>query len=311
MKTVIALLIITFAVLSPSFLHAQTGDLTVDADLTVGNNLTVTTDSALGNNLTVGNNLSVSGSSTLVGNSMFQGSILAGCAGWNNNGYVGIPAAPMTILGPVSDPFDPNNPPQDPPTATTVWSNSMWGGDFFGAIMTLTMDYNAAFQVQWYADGYSSNTLPIVLNPLGGGVGIGTSDPSGFMAYVAGDIYSEGNWTGSDLRWKKDAAPLTGSLEKVKRLQGMSYLWRADEFPKMNFSGSRQIGLIAQDTEQVIPEIVKTDKNGYKSISYEKLTAVLVEAVKELKAGNEALEADNKKLHSELEQLRAQVAGNR
>ena len=62
-------------------------------------------------------------------------------------------------------------------------------------------------------------------------------------------------------------------------------------FPQRNFPDTRQIGLIAQDVEKVLPELVHTDSDGYKSLSYDKLTAVLVEAVKELKAQNEKLQA--------------------
>lgn len=89
-----------------------------------------------------------------------------------------------------------------------------------------------------------------------------------------------GAWA-SDRRWKKDITPLNDSLSKIMKLQGVNYNWRAEEFPYLKFNSGRQIGLIAQDTEQVIPEIVMTDNNGYKSISYEKLAPVLVEAVKE------------------------------
>ena len=54
--------------------------------------------------------------------------------------------------------------------------------------------------------------------------------------------------------------------------------------------------MIAQDVEPVIPEIVKTDKDGYKAISYEKLTAVLVEAIKEQNQKIKELEAKIKKI---------------
>ncbi len=49
-----------------------------------------------------------------------------------------------------------------------------------------------------------------------------------------------------------------------------------------DFKKTKQIGFIAQDVEKIIPEVVNTKKDGYKSMSYGKLTTVLVEAVKEL-----------------------------
>jgi len=84
----------------------------------------------------------------------------------------------------------------------------------------------------------------------------------------------------SDRRWKKDIKPLDNSLEKVQQLDGKSYLWRRDEFPDKGFSKQRQIGLIAQEVEKIIPEIVQSDENGFKSISYTQLIPLLIEAVK-------------------------------
>ena len=77
----------------------------------------------------------------------------------------------------------------------------------------------------------------------------------------------------SDIRLKKDIKPLKSALSTLGKLQGKSYRWKDNNEP--------DIGLIAQELEKVIPELVKTDNNGYKSIVYQKLTAVLIEAVKE------------------------------
>lgn len=94
--------------------------------------------------------------------------------------------------------------------------------------------------------------------------------------------------------------PLEDSLNKIVKLQGVNYEWNTEKYPTQGFSAGKQIGLIAQDVEKVIPELVHTDNDGYKSVSYEKITTVLIEAVKELKAENEnlrlrikALEKDN------------------
>ena len=63
-----------------------------------------------------------------------------------------------------------------------------------------------------------------------------------------------------------------------------------------HFEEGRQIGLIAQEVEAVFPELVKTDSQGYKAVSYEKLTAVLVEAMKEQQAKISELGAKIKRL---------------
>ncbi len=49
----------------------------------------------------------------------------------------------------------------------------------------------------------------------------------------------------------------------------------------MNFDSERQLGLIAQDVEKIFPELVRTDDKGYKAVSYEKLTVILLESLKE------------------------------
>jgi hypothetical protein len=90
-----------------------------------------------------------------------------------------------------------------------------------------------------------------------------------------------GTWSASDRRYKTDIIPIDSSLSKVSKLQGVYYNWDRKKWPQKNFSEGKQVGLIAQDVEKVVPEVVNTDKEGYKSLSYDKLTAVLIEAMKE------------------------------
>ena len=91
----------------------------------------------------------------------------------------------------------------------------------------------------------------------------------------------------SDRRWKKNIQPLRSPLDKITGLQGVSYEWKVDEYDDLGFTEGKQVGLVAQAVERVLPELVSEDRNGYKSVSYSKLTAVLVEAVKELNKENE------------------------
>ena len=80
---------------------------------------------------------------------------------------------------------------------------------------------------------------------------------------------------------KKNIEPLSSSLEMVMLLQGVSYDWKADDYPEMGFTKDRQIGFIAQDVEKVFPELVKTNNNGYKGVYYVKIVPILLEAMKE------------------------------
>jgi len=64
------------------------------------------------------------------------------------------------------------------------------------------------------------------------------------------------------------------------QLEGVAFDWDRTDYPQMHFSEGTQMGLIAQDVERIIPEVVDTDGDGYKSIQYGKISALLIEAIK-------------------------------
>lgn len=86
--------------------------------------------------------------------------------------------------------------------------------------------------------------------------------------------------TYSDRRFKHDIQTITDALHKVKQLRGVSY----------EKSNKQSIGVIAQEVEEVIPEVVMTDHEGMKSVAYGNLVGLLIEAVKELSERVEYLE---------------------
>jgi len=88
----------------------------------------------------------------------------------------------------------------------------------------------------------------------------------------------------SDARLKTNIEPLDHALSTVLRLQGQRFNWRREEYPEHGFTDERDLGLIAQAVEMVLPELVRENRDGYKTIEYGKLTAVLVEAMKEQQA---------------------------
>ena len=81
--------------------------------------------------------------------------------------------------------------------------------------------------------------------------------------------------TSSDARLKTDIRPLNNALDTVLSLQGKQYRL-IDEAVNQT-----DIGLIAQDVEKILPQIVSQSEDGYKAIDYQSLTAVLIEAMKE------------------------------
>jgi hypothetical protein len=120
-------------------------------------------------------------------------------------------------------------------------------------------------------------------------------------AYVAGDFNYYDIWGTSDLKHKKNIQTYGNALDQIKQLQGVTYEWRTDEFKGDRLTEGKQIGLIAQDVEQVIPELVKTDREGDKSINYTKLTTVLIEAMKEQQEMIEELQREVQELKAALQ----------
>ena len=117
-----------------------------------------------------------------------------------------------------------------------------------------------------------------------GQVGIGTSSPSLTLQVNGSAGGTSAYQVISDTKYKKAVLPIEGALAKVGQLRGVTYDWRQDDFPDMNFKQGRQVGLIAQEVESVIPEVVSVDVNSTYSLEYSALVPVLIEAIKEQQA---------------------------
>lgn len=143
-----------------------------------------------------------------------------------------------------------------------------------------------------------------------GSVGVGTTSPTCALD-VAGSITSYGVTLSSDLRYKTNILQLEGMLNKVLELEGVSYLFRNDEFVERDFSKKLQIGLIAQEVEKVFPELVTTKADGYKAVNYSKLSPILLEALRtlyaETKANETELNQEFQTLDAELDNLKASL----
>lgn len=138
---------------------------------------------------------------------------------------------------------------------------------------------------------------PVMLINGTGNVGIGTSAPSNILTIVqdsATDPIADSWATYSSRRWKTNIQTLQGALDKVERLRGVSYDAKAD--------GQHHIGLIAEEVGEVVPEVVAYEANGQdaKSVDYARLTALLIEAVKEQRAEIRELKAHVGRLTAEL-----------
>ena len=87
----------------------------------------------------------------------------------------------------------------------------------------------------------------------------------------------------SDKRLKRDILPIKNALDKILMLNGVTYNWNKEFNPDQNLDDNNHIGLLAQDVEKIIPQIVSTDdsKHQLKSMTYTELIPVLIEAIKE------------------------------
>ena len=76
---------------------------------------------------------------------------------------------------------------------------------------------------------------------------------------------------------------MESALDKVLALRGVTYKWRTEEaqFADMEWNDRLQVGLIAQEVEAILPEVVDTDDDGYKSIQYSHIVPLLIEAIKD------------------------------
>jgi hypothetical protein len=129
----------------------------------------------------------------------------------------------------------------------------------------------------------------LVIEDATGEVGIGTSSP-GYDLDVAGICHASSFPTSSDERFKENVEQLSGVLDRLARVRGVAFDWNERYEALGRSTGHREIGVIAQEVEAVFPELVTTwGDEDYRAVDYGRLTGVLIEAVRELRAENEDL----------------------
>ena len=166
---------------------------------------------------------------------------------------------------------------------------------------------------------YNSGSLPLIWGDFRLSrvviAGDSTNNLSGYNFFVNGSAAGKTVWTNtSDARLKKNIVTIPDALNKVMQLRGVNYEWIDSSVE----TGTR-MGLIAQEVEKVVPEVVNTNGDYY-SMQYAPLNALLIEAIKEqqnqinkqnerldhLDAETSGLKSQIELLRSELEQMRSQ-----
>jgi hypothetical protein len=120
------------------------------------------------------------------------------------------------------------------------------------------------------------------------GVGVAPSSTVGRID-ASNDVVA---FSTSDIRLKTNILLIENPLEKITQIGGYTFDWNSDpELTKLHGFKGHDIGVIAQEIEKVLPELVTTRDNGYKAVKYEKLVALLIESNKELLKRIEVLES--------------------
>jgi hypothetical protein len=142
---------------------------------------------------------------------------------------------------------------------------------------------NAAAYMTAIGAGASVTTInTVVLGRAADSVAIGQTSAGPYQFTVNGTAGGTSAYAvASDRRFKQHIAALARPLDILKHLQGVSYEFNREAFPDRKFETGRQIGFIAQQIEPFVPEIVRTDKDGYKSVQYSQLVPLIVEGIKE------------------------------
>jgi len=111
------------------------------------------------------------------------------------------------------------------------------------------------------------------------GTGVVLTLQSNITSDVYAAVIADSFNCASDMNLKKNIVVLDGALDKIDAMRGVYHDWIDP-----SQSQDRQIGVIAQEVQSVYPELVAVGGNGFLSVNYPKLTAVLLQSIKELKA---------------------------
>jgi hypothetical protein len=140
---------------------------------------------------------------------------------------------------------------------------NLFGTTFGIGIQSNTLYYRSGGTFRWHRGGVHSNTEGAP----------GTGGTQALVLDASSNLTATGNVTAfSDQRLKTDIEIITDPIGKILQLDGVTFT-RID-------SGQRGLGVIAQQVQKVLPELIVVDENGYLSVAYGNLTGLLIEGVK-------------------------------
>jgi hypothetical protein len=119
------------------------------------------------------------------------------------------------------------------------------------------------------------------------GIGMAASATAGRID-ATNDVVA---FSSSDIRFKENIVPIENALDKISKISGNTYDWKAENKIEHGYEGN-DVGVIAQEIEAVLPQLVQTRENGFKAVKYDKLVALLIEGIKEQQTQIEKLRMD-------------------
>lgn len=172
----------------------------------------------------------------------------------------------------------------EPGALSKLWNLELVGSKHTYLYINPGTGYEAMLRVQggsgssWYAGKRTTGTTQAgtdgfhFYSDAGGDtvVGFGTDG----TIRGKGDVVA---YSSSDRQLKDNVTPIKNALEKVNKIGGYTFDWN----DKQNVYEGHDVGVIAQEIEKVLPEVVTTRDTGYKAVKYEKIVPLLIEAIKE------------------------------
>ena len=284
-------LTVASSVATVAFKHKlTTGGLATLESATVTNALTASAA------VTVGTTLGVTGATTLTGTTLMKESVTLDKAAATITHTDASGAGSLTISSTTG------NVAISAKTGSTVDVESI---RFKDAQIGLSNDDDI---VTLTSDGTDSTVAFAKKVTTGGIVAIaGAHTDTTKELYVNGDVYATGTVTSaSDARFKRDVRPISGAMDVARAVNPVTFGFKVDKFPDRRFPTERQAGVIAQELETTLPDLVTTDDLGYKGVAYERLGVYAMAAVKELDADADAeFETQRRKIASHAATLAA------
>ncbi len=198
-------------------------------------------------------------------------------------------------------------PPQSAPTVTSqprhYYNNQQSAMEMSGVVNTATMP-NPGPNPHVVSNNYSAPPPQHEINPMHYSIEAQHVTVVPNSLDVRGAVRAKAFYQLSDIRLKFDVEDIVDALTIVSNLEGKTYKWKKNSPEGEEHGGKRVIGFIAQQVQEVLPEAVREEEDGYLAVNYESMIPVLVEAMKQ---HLQEYQTDKMDFQDQLDDLRTQL----